>query len=134
MDFRRNNGAQAGGNTVMRRPVSIRLSDRERAAVAAAAAACGQVPSVFLRTVALSAAGLPLPRVSARRDALAQETAKAVGALGRIGSLLNQVARVANATGRLGAADADYAYQRVARELTAVRLALLDQDEHRRVP
>lgn len=120
--------------SLARRPVSVRLTDQELRSIAAAATACGQAPSVFLRSVVLSAAGRPLPRVAAKRDALAQETAKAVGELGRIGSLLNQVARVANAKGRLGPADADYAYQRVARELAAVRVALLDQDEHRRAP
>ncbi|MBB4199941.1 hypothetical protein GGD83_003765 [Rhodoblastus sphagnicola] len=59
---------------------------------------------------------------------MAQETARAVGKLGQIGNLLNQVARVANATGRLASADATYAYERVARELAAIRQVLLEQD------
>ncbi len=111
-----------------RRPVSVRLSDQELRFVVAAADARGQAPSTFVRLAALSAAGRPLPAASAQRDALAQETARAVGQLGRIGSLLNQIARVANATGRLGAADVIYAYDRVARELSAVREALLKHD------
>jgi hypothetical protein len=109
-----------------RSPVSVRLSHQERAAVTAAAEERGQAPSAFLRRAALAVAGRPLPAIAARRDALAQETARAVGELGRIGNLLNQVARVANTCG-LRDKDATFALDRISRELAAVRAALLRQ-------
>ncbi|MCW2283158.1 uncharacterized protein (DUF1778 family) [Rhodoblastus acidophilus] len=113
--------------SLARKPLSIRLSEQELRAVIAAASACGQEPSVFIRRAAMSAAGRPVSATVARRDALAQETAKAIGHLGRIGSLFNQVARIAN-SGRLGAADAAYAYGRAARELASLRQALITQN------
>jgi len=118
--------------SLARRPVSIRLSPREFQSVTAAAEACGRAPSVFVRNAALSAAGRPLPPAAMRRDALARETARAVGQLGKIGSLLNQIARVANSTGRLASTDAAYAYEHVARELAAIRQVLIEQDGHGR--
>ena len=114
--------------TRARKPVSLRLSPGERAAVAQAAHECGDTPGGFIRRAALAAAGRPAGPRKASRDLLAQETARAVGQLGRIGSLINQVAKVANATGRIGATDATYTYQRVSRELAATRLALLNRD------
>ena len=116
------------GPTLARQPMSLRLSPGERAAVARAARDCGDTPGGYIRWAALTAAGRPAGRRRAERDLLAQETAKAVGQLGRIGSLINQVARIANGSGRIGATDAAYAYERVARELAATRLALLDRE------
>jgi len=116
------------GPTRARQPVSLRLSAGEREAVARAAHDCGDTPGGFIRRAALAAAGRPAGPRRAGRDLLAQETARAVGQLGKIGSLINQVARVANATGRIGATDATYTYQRVSRELAATRLLLLDRD------
>lgn len=114
--------------TVARQPMSLRLSPMERAAIVRAAQNCGDTPCAFIRNHALTAAGQPArPRI-VRRDALAQETARAVGQLGKIGSLLNQVAKVANATGRIAATDATYTFQRVSRELAATRLLLLDRE------
>jgi hypothetical protein len=109
--------------------MSLRLSPGERAAVARAARSCGDTPGGYIRWAALTAAGRPAGRRRAERDLLAQETAKAVGQLGRIGSLINQVARVANGSGRIAAPDAAYAYERVSRELAATRLALLRHED-----
>ncbi|MGO8739147.1 plasmid mobilization protein [Rhodoblastus sp.] len=118
----------AGRRSLSRQPLSVRLSEQELRSVVAAATVCGRRPSVFVRIAALSAAGRPVSATAARRDALAQETAKAVGHLGRIGSLLNQIARVANSTGRINASDAAYTYERAAREIAAIRQALLTQN------
>lgn len=119
--------------SLARQPVSVRLSASERRCVAVAALACGGTPSDFIRRAALAAAGQPLSRTRAARDALAQETARAVGQLGKIGNLVNQIAKVANAAGRLPERDAAYAYERVARELAAARLALINRDGDSRV-
>jgi hypothetical protein len=116
-----------------RLPVSVRLSHQERAAVVAAAQARGQPPSAFLRRAAMAAAGWPLPAAAARRDALAQQTARAVGELGRVGNLVNQIARVANACG-LRDRDAAVALDRVSRELAAIRAALVSQSSDSRAP
>jgi hypothetical protein len=116
-----------------RLPVSVRLSHQERAAVAAAAHARGQPPSAFLRRAAMAAAGGPLPAIAARRDALAQQTARAVGELGRVGNLVNQIARVANTCG-LRDRDATIALDRVSRELGTIRAALLSLSSDARAP
>ena len=79
-----------------RRPVSVRLSDREVAIVSAAAAAKGIPATAFMRRSALKAAGRPTPPIQHRRDELAKNFAGAMGLLGRIASSSNQVARLAN--------------------------------------
>ena len=114
-----------------RAPVSIRLSERERADVAAAAAAEGRPPSTFVRLAALAAAGRPPSPLRAERDALARETARAVGQLGRVGSLANQIAAAAN-SGGLPSTDTRFALDRLARELAQLRSEFVGRAGERR--
>ena len=108
----------------IRRPVSIRLSSRERRLLSDAATSEAMPLGEFVRCAALNAAGKPTKPRQAKRDALAQQMAHATGQLGRIGSLANQVARVANGQGLHGS-DAANAFGRLSCELALVRHSIL---------
>ena len=116
--------------TYYRRPVSVRLSPRERNAIEVAAASVGIPPSVYVRRAALQAAGHPLGPMQARRDALARETARAVGVLGRLASNANQIAKLANSN-RLSADDRAYTFSHLCGELAALRALLVRRDSER---
>ncbi len=106
-------------------PMSFRLTDVERDALKAVAASQGIGPATLVRRLAVEAGGLPLPPIAVKRDALALVVAKGIGELGRLGNVLNQLARVANARRTLGSDAAMVAFERAARELAAVRAALI---------
>lgn len=117
-----------GAATYNRQPLSVRVSARERHSIEEAAATAGLVPSAFVRRAALRAANQPVGPVQKRRDSLALETARCVGALGRIANSANQIAKASNC-GRLSSSEADYTLERLLRELTELRATIVKTDE-----
>jgi len=109
--------------------MTFRLTHTEREALKAAAASQGIGPATLVRRLAVEAGGLPPPPVTIKRDALSIVVAKGIGELGRLGNVLNQLARVANARRTLSSDAAMAAFERAARELAALRAALIAAEE-----
>lgn len=84
-------------------PVSVRLSDAERAAVKAKAAAAGLSMGSYLRLAGLGDVGMRARRAPTVN---AELLAQAVAALNKVGSNLNQVAHTLNAGRAAGSAEA----------------------------
>lgn len=84
-------------------PVSVRLSDEERAIVKAKAAAAGLSVGSYLRLAGLGDAGQRAKRAPVVN---AELLAQAVAALNKVGSNLNQIAHILNAGKAAGASEA----------------------------
>lgn len=84
-------------------PVSVRLSDEERAEVKRRATAAGLSVGSYLRLAGLDAAGIRARRAPTVN---AELLAQAVAALNKVGSNLNQIAHILNAGKAAGATEA----------------------------
>ncbi len=85
--------SRSGSRTRQTRPLSVHLTETERAALAEAADRAALPLSGYVRTVLLKA---PPPRQVRRPPLERQQLAQLVGQLGRVGNNLNQLTKLAN--------------------------------------
>lgn len=85
--------SRSGSRTRQTRPLSVHLTETERAALAEAADRAAMTLSGYVRSVLLKA---PPPRQVRRPPLERQQLAQLVGQLGRVGNNLNQLAKLAN--------------------------------------